>query len=671
MDLANFYPLKFAAQLGGDAPIADFPELYSKEQPVLDVSGNSAIRLLVWELACQRQRQSSFLKKIRRASHKLHALLDLHGHPVDESQARRPSRRTALAFAQALIAFDKLNELTGNADRAPLPAARLARIRAALQQLDRARAYFSGRASTTFARAEVARTCDLENELDLAGGEVVKVDNPCVEARRLQQQNVQQLVDTIAALRISELCCTYRYEESLHDAYFEDFGFSHLTTEDLQYLPLILVIEDSRQLQEQAGDLLALWTNDSQVKVLGINRLDTLYAPEQPADASYLELAALTIMRRNAYVFQGGLEAPTRLQKAYAKGLDFPGPVLWNVLLPTLGVDDKRYNYLNLLAAAESRCFPRLEYLNEANQFACQQLSLADNPAPTDPFSTYDTVAIPATDHHLTPTFFTVADFLAMNAQGRNELQLLPKADSTAIPVADSLLDHDQNATGRKVYLWLANPQQLVRQALVPFHWLQWCRGRFEYWRFLQALAGVAKGPQPPVTEERAADELATLRAELKARFAQTRSADLQQALVRILYRLLDQEEPLGETLRRISQRETPTSTTDAQLGPETKSVAAVVLQPVGEETPSLAINEAWVDSEDCTSCGDCINALSEVFKYNGEDQAYVYNPHGGTFAQIVAAAEKCPAACIHPGIPQNPDETNLDKWRQRAAKFN
>jgi len=42
-----------------------------------------------------------------------------------------------------------------------------------------------------------------------------------------------------------------------------------------------------------------------------------------------------------------------------------------------------------------------------------------------------------------------------------------------------------------------------------------------------------------------------------------------------------------------------------------------------------------------------------------------------GTFAQLVQAAEKCPAKCIHPGKPLNPDEPNLDELIKRAKPFN
>jgi pyruvate-ferredoxin/flavodoxin oxidoreductase len=36
-----------------------------------------------------------------------------------------------------------------------------------------------------------------------------------------------------------------------------------------------------------------------------------------------------------------------------------------------------------------------------------------------------------------------------------------------------------------------------------------------------------------------------------------------------------------------------------------------------------------------------------------------------------VIGAEKCPAKCIHPGKPLNPDEPGLEALMDRAAPFN
>ncbi len=79
----------------------------------------------------------------------------------------------------------------------------------------------------------------------------------------------------------------------------------------------------------------------------------------------------------------------------------------------------------------------------------------------------------------------------------------------------------------------------------------------------------------------------------------------------------------------------------------------------------------AWIESPECTACDECINIAPKVFAYNDQKQAIVINPQGAKFADIVKAAEKCTAGCIHPGTPWNASEPGLDKLKARAAKFN
>lgn len=56
---------------------------------------------------------------------------------------------------------------------------------------------------------------------------------------------------------------------------------------------------------------------------------------------------------------------------------------------------------------------------------------------------------------------------------------------------------------------------------------------------------------------------------------------------------------------------------------------------------------------------------------YNDDMQAVIADADGGTYRQMVEAAESCQVAIIHPGKPRNPDEPNLDELIQRAEPFN
>ena len=98
--------------------------------------------------------------------------------------------------------------------------------------------------------------------------------------------------------------------------------------------------------------------------------------------------------------------------------------------------------------------------------------------------------------------------------------------------------------------------------------------------------------------------------------------------------------------------------------------VAATPAPAAVEEDESLRM-EAWIETVRCTSCNECTNLNSRMFGYDENKQAYVKDVHAGTFAQLVQAAEKCPAGIIHPGDPVNEKEKDLEKWIKRAEPFN
>jgi pyruvate-ferredoxin/flavodoxin oxidoreductase len=77
-----------------------------------------------------------------------------------------------------------------------------------------------------------------------------------------------------------------------------------------------------------------------------------------------------------------------------------------------------------------------------------------------------------------------------------------------------------------------------------------------------------------------------------------------------------------------------------------------------------------WVETPECTACDECIMINPKIFKYNGDKRAEVIDPKGGSYLDIVKAAEKCTAGCIHPGTPWNPAEAGVDKLVKRAAKY-
>ena len=96
--------------------------------------------------------------------------------------------------------------------------------------------------------------------------------------------------------------------------------------------------------------------------------------------------------------------------------------------------------------------------------------------------------------------------------------------------------------------------------------------------------------------------------------------------------------------------------------------------EPAVEELPeeeALAFDEPYITAPLCTTCNECTNINPRIFQYNANKQAFIADASAGTFAELVKAAELCPARCIHPGKPRSDDSTATPELVERASKFN
>ena len=78
-----------------------------------------------------------------------------------------------------------------------------------------------------------------------------------------------------------------------------------------------------------------------------------------------------------------------------------------------------------------------------------------------------------------------------------------------------------------------------------------------------------------------------------------------------------------------------------------------------------------WLESDECTACDECMKINSKIFAYNGDKKAYIVDPKGGSYEDLVKAAEKCTARVIHPGLPADLTVKDIDKWIKRGEKYN
>lgn len=176
--------------------------------------------------------------------------------------------------------------------------------------------------------------------------------------------------------------------------------------------------------------------------------------------------------------------------------------------------------------------------------------------------------------------------------------------------------------------------------------------------------------------------------AELKVKFEEEKSKEiakkvaekekesqviLNNAFQNLVNNLLsdDVEKNVEQIIKGIRSGEQPT--TIPQITPNISIGNGHIAQTtVLEKVETDSSDVVWIDTPQfCTACDECITINRNIFAYNSEKQAYVKNPKGGPFRDIVKAAEKCGAGIIRPGKPLDPNEKGLEKLIKRAEKYN
>ena len=223
----------------------------------------------------------------------------------------------------------------------------------------------------------------------------------------------------------------------------------------------------------------------------------------------------------------------------------------------------------------------------------------------------------------------TFADFAVTEARFRKQFRTVPRdAWNDNMVALDEYLELDGDGReGKFPYIWAVNAKNRLIRVIPAAPIVRSCEDRRNFWRVLKSLAGVREPVAEPDIEQ------------IRAEVTQT-----------LMSRLMEFS------------------------GTAPARVAVLPSAPVAAANGDAAEGDyiaPWIDSAQCTSCDECIGINSKIFAYDERKHAYVKNPKGGSYKDLVRAAEKCTAQVIHPGTPFDSKEKDLDKLIQRAARYN
>ena len=212
---------------------------------------------------------------------------------------------------------------------------------------------------------------------------------------------------------------------------------------------------------------------------------------------------------------------------------------------------------------------------------------------------------------------------------------------TSMVPLAEFLeLDADERE-GRFPFVWSVTREGELTRLMVDATMVESCEDRRHFWRMLRSLAGIDR-------HEISRDEV-----------EQQVRQEVVGTIASNLMRLASEEGSAGGVLESL------VASAAGETAPAPSEAAPT---PTASDDGGMA---PWIDTADCTACDECTNLNPQIFAYDDNGKAYIKDANAGPYRDLVKAAERCTAQVIHPGLPRKRDEKDIEKWIERAQRFN
>lgn len=514
--------------------------------------------------------------------------------------------------------------------------------------------------------------------------ESIPDSDPCAKSTEVFDEQAASLSDVFSAARIAELEIDRIYDPKIHDPWFENFDWEAFSQDELLLVPAVIALESADRVAGLGLQSFSRLLNSGRpvhilVRVQAHNNPGALEG-EDPFQSYRAELGYLGIGHRQAVVTQSSPSRPAHLLRGYLSALDATRTSL-HVLNTGLRMQQNSGASLNAWlvagAALEGRAHPFFHINPAAGDAAAARMDFSENPQPAIDWPLH---AFEYRDENgtavSTQIAFTFADYALLIERLRDHFRLIPpEVEYNALVSVDEYLNLDEREAYKRVpFIWAVDSNAILRRLIVSRELILACRDRLNYWHTLQELAGVRNRYVELAEERTRAEEQAKAAAERERLVAQhteeverVRNEAAGEAMQRLTQVLLSTDFSTTPSFGVTAPQEVPATAPETVTGQE----AVETQETAAEEEEAITFDEPFIDSLLCTSCNDCLNINPLLFVYNENKQAIIGDAKAGTFAELVRAAEACPAHCIHPGKPLNPDEPGLDELIERAAPFN
>jgi len=361
------------------------------------------------------------------------------------------------------------------------------------------------------------------------------------------------------------------------------------------------------------------------------------------------EMGLIVMAHRTTYFLQSTIAHSNHMIEGFVQGLMTRRPAVFNLYSscqPEHGIGDDMSHHQAKLAV-ESRAYPLFRYDPDGGLTVGECLDLDGNPNPDRdwPVTKIQYVEKGREKEMELPTTFV--DFAVTEARFRKHFRKIPRDswNEDMVQVSE-YLDLDEDDREDKVpFVWALDAKRQLSRLLVAQPMIESAEERRAFWIMLRDLGGI----EEPVAD---VDEV-----QIESRVRQ----EVVQKLASSLMGLVSGNQALdmGAMLDAVSS--------EPAQQPQLKAVESVASAPAADGDYMAP----WIDTEECTTCDECIIINPQIFAYNDDEKAFIKDPNGGPYRDLVKSAEKCTAEIIHPGLPRDRSEKDIDKWIKRGEKFN
>lgn len=470
--------------------------------------------------------------------------------------------------------------------------------------------------------------------------------------------HMMKMAEGFVAIRKAELELEGQYDPDKHDSFFTYFNWEQFSEEEWLLSPPVVVLGgDGAMYDIGFQNLSRMMASGKPIKVIVVDTQVYSNTGGQACTSGFIgqvsdmaqygkvqqgkseprkEIGLIAMAHRNTYVLQGSLANTSQMIEGFIDGLITKRPAIFNLYTtcqPEHGVADDLGAHQAKLAV-ESRAYPVFKYNPDHGVKAEEAFDLSGNPAIDQLWPNYPLKYLENGREKSMEVSMTFADFAITEARFRKHFRKVPRDawNENMIPLSEFLeMDTDERA-GKFPFIWAVDKKQHLSRVLVAAKIVESCEERRDFWIMLRGLAGVDK------KVEKDEDIENKIRTEVVGKIARG---------------LMNLAGGNGSGIDELIQT--------GHVYPEDST----------HEGAKGTYIAPWLETDECTACDECMKINSKIFVYNSDKKAFIADPKGGNYEDLVKAAEKCTARVIHPGLPTDRSTKDIEKWIKRGEKYN